>query len=157
LGDEQEQNQSTVTSWQSSVGSLEAVFIRFEQMAMKKKIPFDFVFEYLEPLPYVVKPFFGCFSVYLADKIMLILRDRTDHTEANGVWIATSQEDHASLKKVFPSMRSISIFTDGSAETAWQMIPVDAADFESSVVELCNLVRRGDKRIGRVPKKKRKG
>lgn len=125
-------------------------------MAIKKAIPFDFVFEYLEPLPYAVKPFFGCFGVYTGDKIVMILRDKKDHTEANGVWIATSYENHESLKKIFPSMRSISILNDGAGETGWQMIPVTAADFETSVLEICTLVRRGDSRIGRVPKKKPK-
>jgi hypothetical protein len=124
-------------------------------MSLKRNIPFDFVFEYLEPLPYVVKPFFGCFAIYLGDKIMLILRDKKDHPDVNGVWIAASHESHESLKKTFPSMCSVSIFNDGNGETAWQMIPVDADDFESSVSELCKLIRRGDKRIGRVPKKKK--
>jgi hypothetical protein len=125
-------------------------------MSVKKKIPFDFVFEYLEPLPYTVKPFFGCFAIYMGDKIMLILRDKHDHTDVNGVWIATSHESHESLKQIFPSMCSISIFNEGAGETAWQMIPADADDFESSVLEICKLIRRGDKRIGRVPKRKKK-
>lgn len=124
-------------------------------MATKKPIPFNFVFEYLEPLPYRVKPFFGCHGVYVGDKIMLILRDRPDHAEANGVWIATMHEHHASLKKIFPSLQSVTILNDGAGETAWQMIPVSANDFESSVFELCNLIRRKDKRIGRVPKKRK--
>lgn len=125
-------------------------------MAAQKNIPFDFVFEYLEPLPYVVKPFFGCHAIYLGEKIMLILRDKKDHPDVNGVWLATSHESHESLREIFPSMRSVSIFNDGAGETAWQMISSGAPDFESSVMELCKLVRRGDKRIGRVPKQKRK-
>jgi len=125
-------------------------------MPSKQPIPFNFVFEYLEPLPYVVKQFFGCHSIYLGDKIMLILRDKKDMPEINGVWIATSHESHESLKKTFPSMRSVAIFTDGTKESAWQMIPADANDFESSVLELCQLIRRRDDRIGRVPKKKKK-
>jgi len=125
-------------------------------MAIKKNIPFDFVFEYMQPLPYVIKPFFGCHAIYLGEKIVLILRDKKDHPDINGVWIATSHESHESLRKVFPSMCSISIFSDGTTESSWQMLPADAADFESSVVELCKLVRRGDKRIGRVPKRKGK-
>ena len=123
-------------------------------MALKKNIPFDFVFEYLEPLQYVVKPFFGCFGIYIGNKIILIVRDRKDHTEVNGVWTATSHQNHQSLKQTFPSMCSVSILNNGAGETAWQMIPVSAPDFESSVIELCTLIRRGDKRIGKVPAKK---
>jgi hypothetical protein len=124
-------------------------------MAGKKPIPFDFVLEYLEPLPYTVKPFFGCHGVYVGNKIVLILRERADHTEVNGVWIATNREHHESLKKIFPSMQPVSILNNGAGETAWQMIPVSANDFESSVLELCQLIRRKDERIGRVPKKRK--
>jgi len=124
-------------------------------MASKKPIPFNFVFEYLEPLPYTVKPFFGCHGVYVGNKIMLILRERPDHAEVNGVWLATTHEHHQSLKKIFPSMLSVSILNNGEGETAWQMIPVSANDFESSVLELCQMIRRKDVRIGRVPKKRR--
>ncbi len=124
-------------------------------MAGKKPIPFDFVFEYLEPLPYTVKPFFGCHGVYVGNKIVLILLERADHTESNGVWMATVHEHHASLKKIFPSMQSVTVLNNGEGETAWQMIPVSANDFESSVLELCQMIRRKDERIGRVPKKKK--
>ena len=103
----------------------------------------------------MVKPFFGCYGVYVGNKIMLILRERKDHTEVNGVWIATSHEHHESLRKTFPSMHSVTILNDGNGETGWQMIPVSAPDFESSVIELCQLIRRGDQRIGKVPKKKK--
>jgi hypothetical protein len=125
-------------------------------MASKKPIPFNFVFEYLEPLPYTVKPFFGCHGVYVGNKIMLILRERADHTEVNGVWLATTHEHHESLRTIFPSMQSVSILNNGEGETAWQMIPLSANDFESSVLELCQMIRRKDVRIGRVPKKRKK-
>ena len=124
-------------------------------MAGKKPIPFDFVLEYLEPLPYTVKPFFGCHGVYVGNKIVLILRERADHIESNGVWMATMHEHHASLKKIFPSMQSVTVLKNGDGETAWQMIPVSANDFESSVLELCQMIRRKDERIGRVPKKRK--
>ena len=120
-----------------------------------KNIPFEFVLDYLFPLEPVIKPMFGCHALYLGEKIVLILRERKDNPEANGVWLATIPEHHQSLKKEFPSMRSISLFTDGTAETAWQMLPVDADDFESSVILACELIKHGDKRIGKVPKPKK--
>jgi hypothetical protein len=80
---------------------------------------------------------------------MLILRERKEEPRSNGVWIATRPGNHESLKNEFPSLRSISLFTDGSAETSWQMIPSDADDFESSVIKVCELIRKGDKRIGK--------
>ena len=98
---------------------------------------------------------FGCYALYLHQKIVLILRRRKVHPEANGVWLATSQEHHASLKKLFPSMRSIAVL--GDRETNWQMLPEQSDDFESSVIKACELVVNGDPRIGKIPSTKRRG
>ncbi|HLG35437.1 MAG TPA: hypothetical protein VI757_11200 [Bacteroidia bacterium] len=123
---------------------------------MSKKIPFEFVIESLTSLNPVVKPMFGSFAVYVGEKIMLVLRDRKDHPEANGVWLATSGEYHASLKKDFPSMCSVYILSGGKSETQWQMLPLSADDFETSVNKACGFILRGDERIGSVPKPRKK-
>lgn len=119
-----------------------------------RKVPFEFVFDYLLPLEPVTKPMFGCLALYVERKIVLILRDRNDHPEANGVWLATSAEHHESLKKELPSLCSVYILSEGKGETNWQMLRSDAGDFEPSVRKACEMIRRGDKRIGKVPKKK---
>jgi hypothetical protein len=99
---------------------------------------------------------FGCHGVYVNDKIVLILRNKSDHPLDNGVWISTKREHHASLKTNFPSMRSIYLL--GKGETNWQNLPVDAADFEESAFLVCDLILKNDLRIGNVPKKgKKKG
>jgi hypothetical protein len=125
-------------------------------MVLSKKIPFDFVLDYLFPLEPIVKPMFGSYGVYVKEKIVLVLRDSESHTEANGVWIATSVEYHKSLKKDFPSMCSVYILSEGKAETNWQMIRADADDFESSVIKCCEFILQNDVRIGRIPKPKKK-
>jgi hypothetical protein len=33
---------------------------------------------------------FACLAVYVADRIVLILRDKCDETADNGVWLATT-------------------------------------------------------------------
>lgn len=122
---------------------------------MKKKqksIPFNFVIENLYPLNPIVKAMFGCHSIYINEKIVLSLRDKND--EDSGVWIGTSKEHHASLKKDFPTMRSIKLFGPGTS--GWQLLPKDADDFETSVNHVCELILKGDKRIGKIPKPKRK-
>ena len=121
-----------------------------------KKIPFEFVFDYLLPIEPVTKPMFGCTALYLGEKIILVLRERKNNPEANGVWLATTYEHHESLRQDFPSLCSISVLNDGKSETGWQMLPSDATDFETSVVRVCEMIRHGDKRIGKVPKKKKK-
>jgi hypothetical protein len=125
-------------------------------MSSTRKIPFPFILDLLFPVHPVTKPMFGCHAVYVREKIMLILRDRADHEDSNGVWIATSAEHHASLKKEIPSMHSVYLLSDGKRETQWQMIQVDADDFESSAVRLCELILKGDARVGRIPKARKK-
>ena len=119
---------------------------------MQKKIPFEFVLDYLLPLEITVKPMFGFYSIYVGKKIILVLRQQKTHPEVNGVWIATQKEYHKSLKKELPSLCSVSIYTKGLSETEWQMLPADANDFETSVIKVCKLIVHGDPRIGRLPK-----
>jgi hypothetical protein len=40
--------------------------------------------------------------------------------------------------------------------TGWQVLPVDAPDFEEAVLRACDLVLAGDPRIGKVPGARRK-
>lgn len=118
------------------------------------EIPFSFVLERLDACSPVVKPMFGCFAVYHAGKIVLILRNRKDHAYDNGVWLATTNEHHESLKRIFPSMRTIRLL--GAKESAWQNLPVAADDFEESVMLACDMILKNDPRIGKVPKMKTK-
>ncbi len=118
----------------------------------RRNIPFDFVLDHLMPLDVTVKPMFGLWAIYVNEKIMLILRQRKDHPDTNGVWIATNREHHKSLKDDFPALCSISNYSSGFKETEWQVLPVESDDFESSVIAVCDLITRGDRRIGRIPK-----
>ena len=122
---------------------------------MKKKIPFEFILDHLHPLEVSIRPMFGCHAIYSEKKILLIVRKKEDHTDANGVWIATGKEHHESLKKELPSMRSVYILSNGKNETGWQMIHEDAHDFEESVIRTCELIIKGDERIGKIPKAKK--
>ena len=121
---------------------------------MKSKIPFEFVLEELDRIQPRVKPMFGCYAIYVGEKLVLILRNRNDHPDDNGVWMAALHEYHASLKKEFPCMRSVQLL--GSAESVWQNIPVGEDDFEELVLKACRLILKGDVRIGKIPKQKKK-
>ena len=78
---------------------------------------------------------FGCLAVYVEDKIVLILRDKRDETADNGVWLATTKDHHESLRREFPNMRSIRVL--GKNVTGWQVLPVDAPDFEEAALRAC--------------------
>jgi hypothetical protein len=115
----------------------------------RKPIPHAFVLEAISTLSPHTRPMFGCLAIYVKDKIVLILRDKPTNTADNGVWLATTQEHHQSLRSEFPNMRSIQVF--GKPVTDWQVLPVDAPDFESAALRACELVLAGDARIGKIP------
>lgn len=101
---------------------------------------------------------FGCLAIYVEDKIVLILRDKPNQTADNGVWLATSEEHHRSLRREFPGMRSIDVLgknVPGKTVTGWQVLPADAPDFEEAALRACELVLAHDPRIGKVPGERR--
>lgn len=96
---------------------------------------------------------FGCYAIYVRGKLVLILRQREEHKYDNGVWLATAQEYHAELIKIFPCIRSIRLL---GKKSAWQNIPVNAEDFEVSVMTACEMILKNDHRIGKFTKSQKK-
>jgi hypothetical protein len=43
----------------------------------------------------------------------------------------------------------------GKGVTGWQVLPVDAADFEEAALRACEFIRSSDPRIGKVPRTRR--
>lgn len=123
-------------------------------MAKEKIIPFEFVLDYLAPANPSTRPMFGCQAIYIGNKIVMALRDKKESTSDNGIWLATTPEHHESLRKDFPSLRSIKIF--GTGESSWQVLPKKANDFEESAIRVCGLILKNDPRIGKIPKPKSK-
>ena len=120
-------------------------------LAVKRRegIPHEFVLDAIAALSPRTHPMFGCLAVYIQEKIVLILRDKRDKTADNGVWLATTEEHHESLRREFPNMRSIQVL--GKKVTGWQVLPVDAPEFEEAAPRACELIVARDPRIGKVP------
>lgn len=122
-------------------------------MAKKTKaIPFEFAIENIYSLEPRVRPMFGAHAVYVGEKLVFIVRDKDDSD--SGVWIGTEVQHHESLRKDFPNMHSIYIFE--TPVTAWQVLEKNDDDFEKNVNHLCDLILKGDPRIGKIPKPKKK-
>jgi len=115
----------------------------------RKPVPHEFVLDAIASLSPTTRPMFGCLAVYVKDKIVLILRDKPNQTADNGVWLATTEEHHRSLRQDFPNMRSIKVLR--KKITGWQVLPSNAEDFEEAALHACELVLAGDPRIGKVP------
>jgi hypothetical protein len=130
------------------------VAILYAPLKPRKAVPYEFVLDTLAQIPIETRPMFGCLAVYVGDKIALMLREKQKQREDNGLWLATTEEHHKSLRREFPSMRSIQLF--GKDVTGWQVLPADAADFEEAAIRACELIIARDPRIGKVPKGRRK-
>ena len=87
----------------------------------------------------------------LRKKIVFALRNRKDRDD--GVWVATTKEHHASLRRELPNLRSISMFA--SARRDGRCFPPTLRT-SRGVLLACALVRARDPRIGKVPKPRKK-
>ncbi len=117
---------------------------------MKGRIAFSFVVEELDSLSPIVKPMFGCHSVYVGEKIVLFLRDVNKEPMENGVWVATTAEGYASLSKEFASMMPFNKLKPG--KSPWFLLYPKAPDFEEAALKACEMILSGDPRIGRITK-----
>ncbi|MDB4923313.1 hypothetical protein [Mucilaginibacter sp.] len=119
---------------------------------MKKPVPFDFLLDYL-PAGVIVKPAIGMFYIYFDQKIVLIFRRVGKNPQHNGIWISTKREDHASLKAKIPAITDF-VFDEGETfDIAWLLLSDSHDDFETAAIQLCELVSRKDKRVGKVTPK----
>lgn len=122
-------------------------------MPARRPIPHAFVLDALTPCSPTTRSMFGCLAVYVGDRIVLFLRDKPASPADNGLWLATTLEHHDSLRREFPNMRSIQVLSKEEV-TGWQVLPIDAPDFEESALRACELIVRRDPRIGKIPASK---
>jgi len=107
-----------------------------------------------------VKQMFGFTYVFVGDRLMLLFRNRTNQSEFNGVWLATTEEHFESLQKEFLVSPAWLV---GFAKKQWLLIPINAGELEEYSLKACELILKGDIRLGRLsnPKsfgrKKKKG
>lgn len=120
----------------------------------EKIIPYNFALDYLQSLHPDVKSMFGMYSVYIGDKIMLMLRRKKGRDKNNGVWVACQDGAFDSLHREFPALRALFDLKRSMSDSHWKFVPEAADDFEESVIGICNLIARRDPRVGRIPQRK---
>lgn len=118
---------------------------------MKKPMPFDFLLDYL-PANVVIKPAIGMYYIYFEGKIVLIFRKVNKNPQHNGIWIAIQREDHSRLKAAIPALTDFE-FEDHVTEPNWLLLKDGHEDFEDAAINLCGLIGRRDKRIGKTTPK----
>jgi putative CocE/NonD family hydrolase len=115
-----------------------------------REIPFDFILDYLLTIEMEVRPFFGMFSIYSGQKLLLMLRDRKNEPEMNGIWIAMNK-GHEALKRELPGLGEYPGARPNKKDDGWLHISPDSDNFEQLAIRICELIVHRDPRIGKIP------
>jgi hypothetical protein len=121
---------------------------------VNREVPFDFILDYLLRIETEVRPFFGMFSIYSGQKLLLMLRDRNNEPEMNGIWIALNK-GHESLRAELPGLRPYPGSGPGKKDNGWLHIPPEADNFEQLAIRICEMIVHRDPRIGKIPPPRR--
>jgi hypothetical protein len=116
--------------------------------SLKRQVPFPFVLEELGSLRPTVKRMFGFTYIYLDHKLLFSLRDGVKRSGTNGIWIYTTAEHVDSLAREFPQLPKRQLWRSG--KNCWVVLASRLEDFEEYAFKACELVLKGDQRIGRV-------
>ena len=114
---------------------------------MNYRVPYDFVLQYLYPVRPRKHKMLGGMGLFVAEKNVLFLRERDNHPEFNGVFVATQPEYFDSLNEEIHSS-NMEFDIDGSYHS-WIFISEDLDDFNEKVKKACELIKLGDRRIGK--------
>jgi len=120
----------------------------------RKRYPFPFVFEELSPIRPTIKHWFGFTSIYLDEKLLCSLRDNTKQPNSNGIWLYTTAEHVESLAREFPELPRQQLWRSRSGNKAWLVLASRLEGFEEYAFKACELILRGDQRIGRLMRRK---
>ena len=120
----------------------------------KKRDPFPFVLDELSPIRPTIKHWFGFTSLYLGEKLLCSLRDSPKQSGSNGMWLYTTAEHVDSLAREFPDLPKRQLWRSRSGNKAWVVLASRLEGFEEYAFKACELILRGDQRIGRLTRGK---
>jgi hypothetical protein len=114
---------------------------------------FQFVLDELAPLRPTVRRMFGSTYVYLEETLLLSLRESTRQPRFNGVWLYTHAEHLESLRREFKELPRRCFWKSVKSRSGWVILAAELEDFEECAFRACDLILRGDRRIGRVTRR----
>ena len=124
---------------------------------VKSRSPYQFVLDELLPVRPVVKRAFGLTYVYLGERLLLALRQSERQPRFNGVWLYTEAEHVESLRGEFPQLPRRCFWKSKKSGSGWVIIASELEDFEECAFQACELILRGDRRVGRLGRGNRDG
>lgn len=123
-------------------------------VSAKRQTPFQFVLDELLPVRPTVKQMFGFTYIYLDEKLLLALRESAKQPQYNGVWLYTEAEHIESLRREFPQLPRRCFWRSRKSGSGWVILASRLEDFEECAYRACELILRGDRRVGRVMRKR---
>ena len=123
-------------------------------MKLKKRPPYEFILEELADVVTDIKPMFGAYGLYRGHDILMILRKKEKFDNDSGLWLAVVNGYYDSVRKDIPELRDLEMF--GPGPTSWQVLGEDLVNFEETALNICELIKAKDPRIGRTPKARMK-
>ncbi len=114
---------------------------------MNYNVPYSFILSFFFPVRPVIKKMLGCYGLFVNKKLVVLLRERDNQPEFNGVFIATQPEYFDELSNELHSS-NMDFDIDG-AEYTWIFISEDLEDFKDKVKRAAELIKNGDQRIGK--------
>ncbi|MDT4896528.1 MAG: hypothetical protein QOH25_1605 [Acidobacteriota bacterium] len=119
----------------------------------KRQAPFQFVLDELFPIRPTIKQMFGFTYIYLDEKLLVSLRESAKQPQYNGVWLYTQAEHIESLRREFPQLPRRCFWKSLKSGSGWVILASTLEDFEECAFRACELILRGDQRIGRVTRR----
>lgn len=115
--------------------------------------PYQFVLDELMPIRPAVRRMFGFTYVYLDDLLLLSLRESAKQPVFNGVWLYTEAGHIEALRAEFPELPRRCFWRSKQSGSGWVILAAGLEDFEECAYRACELILRGDRRVGRVTRK----
>ena len=120
----------------------------------KRESRFSFVLEEIRPIRPTFRQMFGFTYVYLGERLLLSLRESAKQPRFNGVWLYTHTDHLESLRAEFPLLPKRCFWKSG--RNGWVILPSELEDFEEYAFRACELILRGDQRVGRATRGSRR-
>ena len=115
-------------------------------------LPFAFVVDELMPLRPTIRRAFGFTYLYVGELLLCALRDSVKKPSSNGMWLFTTRDHVDQLGAEFPELPKRCLWR--SKENAWVILPSKLEEFENYAFKACDLIMKGDRRIGRLSRGK---
>lgn len=114
---------------------------------MNYKVPYDFVLRYLYPVRPQIKKMFGCYGLFIHKKLLMLLRNRENQPEFNGIFVATQPQFFDDLQNEIHTSNMI-FDLDGDPHT-WVFLSEDLEEFDDKIKKACEMIKACDERIGK--------